>query len=344
MWLNKRTVGYLFIALFLVGMAYGAGSQLNRVRIGDLPLDNGAVLENCTVAYRLYGKINREKSNIVLFPTWFGGTTAHIGRVLGADKLVDTTRYAVIAVAALGNGESSTPQSLQDFLSGKFPEFTIKDMVKAQHLLLTRFLNIHHVFAVVGGSMGGMQTFQWMVSFPDFMDRAVPYVGSPRLTPYDLYLLRLQESIITSGARVHCPEDSIWGSIRLIQQLTIRTPEYVNTHTNRKEVDQIIHSFFSPAQNTFPLAGFLAQLRAMSGFDIFREFNDDQHQAAKKVKAKTLIIVSRSDHTVNPEPAIRFAPLIHARLLVLDDNCGHLAIGCNMKTVSSAIAKFLNGN
>jgi len=160
--------------------------------LGDFKLESGQVIRECRIGYRIFGKLNDDKSNAILVPTWAGGTSEQLQSNFGPGKLIDTDKYYVIAVDALSNGISSSPSNsrLQPRMS--FPRFSFRDLVKTQHELLTRVLKLNHVRAVIGVSMGGMQTFQWLVSYPDFMDKAISIVGSPRLAPYDLVLWQIQ--------------------------------------------------------------------------------------------------------------------------------------------------------
>src|SRR5262249_45195871 len=133
-------------------------------------------------------KLDAARSNAILLTTWFTGTTANLADLIGPGRLADSSRFFVIAVDALADGVSSSPSNSKAQPRMRFPRVTIADMVRSQHALVRRVLRIEKLHAVMGISMGGMQVFEWAVSYPKMLERAVAIVGSPRLAAYDLLL------------------------------------------------------------------------------------------------------------------------------------------------------------
>jgi homoserine O-acetyltransferase/O-succinyltransferase len=103
-------------------------------------------------------------------------TPAFAGELFGAGQPLDATRYFIIIPDALGAGKSSKPS---DGLRAKFPSYNYDDMVQAQFRLVTEGLGIPHLRLVIGNSMGGMHTWVWATTYPDFMDTLVPMASQP---------------------------------------------------------------------------------------------------------------------------------------------------------------------
>jgi homoserine O-acetyltransferase/O-succinyltransferase len=336
----------LLIVWFTLLMAAGAqappaaGTQ-QFAHLGKLKLQSGDVIRDCRLGYRTFGQLNDDKSNAVLFPTWFTGRTKDLVELIGPGKLVDSTKYFVVAVDALGDGVSCSPSNSQAQPRMKFPQFGIRDMVESQHRLLTEVLHLTHVRAVMGISMGGMQTFQWAVAYPGFMDRAIPIVGSPRLAPYDLLLWQTmidaieQNPLWKDGNYTQQPAP---GEVEHISDLALSTPEHYNQEMTR---EKFLASLKKPAENTFDANDRIRQAQAMMGLDVSAPFGGAMEKAAAAVKAPMLIIVDAHDHMVTPGPALDFAKLKGAQTLVLENDCGHVGPSCEQAKVSAAIAEFL---
>jgi homoserine O-acetyltransferase len=161
-----------------------------------LPLDCGRSLAPFTVAYMTYGTLNADKSNAILIchaltgdqfvasdspvtgkPGWWTG-------MVGPGCPVDTNRFFVICANVIGGCMGSTGPSETDPATDKpyglnFPLVTIRDMVRAQKRLVDH-LGIEKLLAVVGGSMGGMQTLQWAASYPQSVRAVVPIACAAR--------------------------------------------------------------------------------------------------------------------------------------------------------------------
>jgi homoserine O-acetyltransferase len=160
----------------------------------EMTLECGAVLRGMTVAYRTYGTLNAERSNAVLVCHALTGDQYVAERhpltgkggwwetVVGPGRPVDTDRFFVICVNVLGGCMGSTgPRSARDDVDidpapvwgTDFPPVTIGDMVRAQKRLIDH-LGIARLFAVIGGSMGGMQVLEWAAKYPDAVFAAIP--------------------------------------------------------------------------------------------------------------------------------------------------------------------------
>jgi homoserine O-acetyltransferase len=329
----------IVVLLFLLqALAATADAQALHCRIGDLHLESGQILKNCKIVYRVYGKLNTDSSNVVIYPTWFGGQTAHIGRVVGPGKIVDTTQYFVISVAALGNGESTSPSNSRIQSGNSFPQITIRDMVHAEYKMLQKRFRFKHIHALIGGSMGSMQALEWAVQYPDFMDKVVAYVATPKLASADMLLMRIQEQIIQMAG---ADTSTAWANLSALTRYMAWTPDYVTRYTRAEEVDSLWQIWRKAKHTPFTLQNYLIQLRAMQQHDIFKPFGDSMAETAKHMHARVLFILSQTDHLLNPLPAQRFAKFIGAKVVMLNGNCGHLEPGCQMERVSRAITEFL---
>jgi len=161
-----------------------------------LAMDSGVSLSPWQIAYQTYGRLNEARSNAVLIchaltgdqhvanvhpvtgkPGWWG-------TLVGPGRPIDTDRFFVVCANVVGGCMGSTGPASINPDTGRayaidFPLVTIRDMTRAQAMLLDR-LGVRDLFAVVGGSMGGMQVLQWAASYPERVFAAIPIAAAAR--------------------------------------------------------------------------------------------------------------------------------------------------------------------
>ena len=317
----------------------GEGDQ-QIAELGTCALESGQKIEECRVGYRTYGKLDADKSNVVLFPTWFTGTTANLAFV--PKDLVDTKKYFLVLVDALANGVSSAPSSSRTQPRLTFPKVSIHDMVESQRRLVRETLKIDKPIIVMGISMGGMQSFEWAVSHPEEVKKIVPIVGTPQLTAQDLLLWNAELDLLDGSKQYADGGYRDRPRIPALQEmhwLNLTTPAHRNSETSRAQFEAFRAE--KAADTAFDWNDWHRQLEAMIAHDVARRDNGDLVAAAKRVKAKALVIVAEQDHMVNPEPAKRFAALINAKLFVTNTPCGHMAPGCE-PNIPPLVREFLD--
>lgn len=170
--------------------------------LGDFELQSGMVLGNAKLAYKTFGRLNGDRSNAIVYPTWYSGFIENNEWLIGEGMGLDPNKYFIIVPALFGNGESSSPSNTPRPQNGpRFPHCTMYDNVEAQHKLVTEHFGIEHLRLVLGWSMGAGQTYQWGVSYPDMMDGLIPFCGSSKTSPNNfVFLEAVRAGIMTDAA------------------------------------------------------------------------------------------------------------------------------------------------
>ena len=215
-------------------------------------------------------------------------------------------------------------------------------MVASQYRLVTDVLSLDRLHAVVGASMGGMQTFEWMVAHPGFLAKAVPLIGSPKLGPYDIVLWETELHILHLYEACGCADAA--ATLAGISMLVGSSPERVDAQTDPSEVGASLEiaaesTMGRPDGWTHDMA---SQLHAMIGHDVSRTFNGDMDAAAAAVQAELLSVVVGTDHVVTPWSAIRFAELVGGESMVIDNACGHGGLFCPDTGYEDRVRAFLS--
>ncbi|MEP0133104.1 MAG: alpha/beta hydrolase [Eudoraea sp.] len=325
---------YFLLLNLLIWTSFSfAQTDLQLVNIGDFTTTDGNVIKDCKVGYKTVGKLNPDKNNVVLIPTWFGESSENIVSSGALYNVLDTTGLYVIIVDALTAGISSSPS-----ITANFPKVSIRDMVNSQHDLLVNHLKIDHVYAVMSFSMGAMQTFEWLVAYPEFMDKAIPMLGTPKQSFYDILLWQTQADLINEAG---IDEEDINLAMKRaydIFNINIRTPSFFVSTKSLDSLDVYKNEIHS---NMISSKDYLAQVNAMIQHDIYKSSKSNPDTIKNVVKADVLIIINLHDHAVNPTSSIAFSKVLGCRLVELTSDYGHTSFFYESKKVKKAVSDFL---
>ena len=183
---------------------------------GNILLQSGRTLRGGRLAYKTYGTLNAEKSNVILYMTSFAAHHYDVDWLIGAGKALDTEKYFVVVPNLFGNGLSSSPSNATEPQNGeRWPYFTIADNVKVQNRLLTEVLGITSLELACGWSMGGLQAFQWASYYPSMVKRLAVLCGAAKCSPHNQVFIEGVRATLTTdpayqnGVFVRRPERAL---------------------------------------------------------------------------------------------------------------------------------------
>ncbi|WP_321350295.1 alpha/beta fold hydrolase [Halopseudomonas oceani] len=169
--------------------------------VGDWPLQSGDILRDAHLCYLQVGQLNAHHDNLVILPTYYGGTHAGNLPLIGADGPLDPERYCILIPNLLGNGQSSSPSNAHHSQRGpNFPKVSLYDNVALQHRLVEEHFAGAEVALVAGWSMGGMQALQWGCLYPDQVKRVASICATARCWPHNQVFLEGVKAALTCDA------------------------------------------------------------------------------------------------------------------------------------------------
>lgn len=319
-----------------------------------LALEGGRTLKDVTLAYETYGSLNREKNNAVLICHALTGDAHAAGwhegdrkpgwwdSVIGPGKALDTEKYFVICSNVLGGCRGSTGPASFDPETGKpygmnFPVISIADMVRAQNKLVEH-LGISKLFAVVGGSMGGMQVLQWCVSFPEMIEKAIAIATTASSSPQQIAFDEVGRLAIMSdpdwrggdyyqesGKTTPRPPAHGLALARMIGHITYLSEEAMQRKFGRKlrdkesygfdfsedfQVQSYLHHQGLSFTERFDANSYLYITKAVDYFDLSK--NGSLREGLREVKASVLVISVSSDWLYPPYQSKELAAALSA--------------------------------
>jgi homoserine O-acetyltransferase len=298
-----------------------------------LALDCNAVLPEYELAYVTYGKLNADKSNAILIchaltgDQFCSGTNPINGKdgwwsnLIGPGKTIDTDNYFVICSNILGGcmgstGPSSKNPKTQKTWASDFPVITIQDMVRAQKKLVEHF-GIEKLFAVIGGSMGGMQILAWASLYPDSMHAVVPIATAARHSAQNIAFHEVGRQALRADPDWqdgHYTDDSRprrgLAVARMIAHITYLSESALQRKFGRNLQDRSAVSFGFDADfqvesylryqgsnfvERFDANSYLYITRALDYFDLAADHDGDLSKAFKDSKAAFCVVSFSSD-------------------------------------------------
>ncbi len=233
----------------------------------EFVLENGQKLTGVKVGYETYGQLNASGDNAILICHFFSGNSHAAGKyaaddkipgywdpIIGPGKALDTNRYFIISSDTLCNLNPKNPKVITtgpasiNPKTGKpygmsFPLVTIGDFINLQYQLV-KSLGVKKLAAVTGASMGGAQTWQWAVDYPDFVERAIPVIATPKIHGWllgwlDLWSMPILTDPNWNGGDYYGSEEPLQGLTRAMKTITMSAfgPGWAEKCCDRKWAD-----------------------------------------------------------------------------------------------------------
>ena len=350
----------------------------------ELQLESGRLLGPIRLAYETYGVLNAERSNAILVCHAWTGDAHAAGRhseedrkpgwwddMIGPGKVIDTDRYFVVCSNVIGSCKGSTGPTSVNPRTGKpynlaFPVLMVRDMVRAQKLLLDR-LGIGRLLTVIGGSMGAMQALEWGILYPEVPRSIIPIAGTGRTSPMAISLNALARQAIYNDPLwkkgnykpEHPPADGL-ALARAIGHISFLSDVSMHLKFGRKfsardgmfdffgkfEVERYLEYNGASFVERFDTNAFLYLAKALDLYDVAWNF-DGREDALSRLACPSLWFAFTSDWLYPPGQTEEVVAILQrlgnpVEYRLIDSDYGHDSFLVEPEKFTPYVVEFLN--
>src|SRR6516162_9156979 len=292
----------------------------------DFEFENGPVMPELRIAYETHGNLDPGRDNAILLVHGATGDRHSFDPRIGPGKTFDTNKYFVITVDAIGGGESASPK---DGLGQDFPRYSIRDMMAAQHALVTRGLELATLRAVGGSAMGSFVSLEWGIHHPEMVRGLILLLPSPKAEANFQLTVDLVTSVIAldpewqGGRYTHNPVEGLRLAGMLYYPWAVSNSylDRIPTAQVAKELEKSARSYARWDANSL-----VFRYAASRAHDVSAPFDGDMAAALSQIAAPTLILPSASDRLLGLDGARRIRDGVeHASYAEIPSDLGHRA-------------------
>ncbi len=390
----NRLVGCLTALLLLATAptwAYDGIVEKKTFSIAAYTTVGGTTIKNVRVGYETYGTLNAGKDNVILVAHFYSGNSHAAGRytetdptpgywdaVIGSGKPVDTDRFLVVSSDTLVNLNVKDPKTITTGPASinpdtgrpygmSFPIVTMRDFVNVQKALLDS-LGVKKLHAVMGASMGAIQSFEWAAAYPDVVERIVPVIGAAELNAYGIGWLNVWAAPIMldprwKGGDYYGKEEPVEGLALALKTVTLHARHYgwassafgrkwvaadrdpAKSWDNKFAIEETLDKIALARARVSDANSFLYLAKANQLF--VTGHRGSLEEGLRDVRANVLLVPAKSDLLLFPDYSRQVAEILKkqgkpVQYFEIEGEGGHLDGVVSIAKAGEVIRKFLS--
>ncbi len=310
----------------------------DKFELGDVTLLSGEVLSSAFLVYKTYGKLDANKSNVVVLPTFYTGSHQRNEGFFGVGRAIDPDKHFIVSINMFGNGLSSSTSNAESPQDGpRFPHISLWDNVACQYRLVTEALGVSRIALVAGWSMAGCQAYQWAAQYPDFVDAIMPFCASAKTSPHNYVFLEGVRAALCAdqnwknGDYTSPPVNGLKAFARVYAGWAFSQTFYRESLYKKigyESFEELLVDWEEDHAENWDANDLICKLRTWQTSDISIGpiYNGNFEEALKSIKAKSILMPCTQDLYFPPEDnAIEAGYMLNSEFRPFDSPWGHCA-------------------